>query len=95
MAKNTEATTSGVPEDYGSDLGMQGFTMVTPDQLPEPTGAASEGTFIDMLMNLLASGYGLALGVTGIWFALSFVMGMPAWKALVAFILLLLVGSYF
>ena len=95
MSEKTQASTSSVPEDYGNDLGMQGFTMVTPEQLPDPTGAAGSGSFLDMVMNLLASGYGLALGVTGIWFALSFVMGMPAWKAGIAFMLLLMVGGMF
>ncbi|SDY88336.1 hypothetical protein [Citreimonas salinaria] len=86
----TDKSTEQLPE-----LGMQGFEMVTEDQLPDPTPAAGEGTFVDSVLALAGDAYGLALAVTGIWFAASLLTGRPQWTAAAAFAALIFVGSFF
>lgn len=77
------------------ELGMQSFEMVRKDQLPDATPVEQAGTFFDAIFGFGVGIYGMALMVLGIWFALSFVMGSPSWKAGIAFGTLLVVGSFF
>lgn len=79
----------------GNEFKMQDFEMVEESQLPDPTPAADGGTFVDQIFALSGDIYGILLVVTGIWFVGSLMTGMPNFKVALAFICLIVLGSFF